>query len=88
MEDFYQLKYFFEGLKYIKRFICRCLASLPGVVSKNLWQRRFAIVLLIELSRHGLNKKEIKNLVEKVKDEKEPYVKKAIVWLNNELKKH
>lgn len=53
-----------------------------------MWQRRFAIVLLIELNRSGFNKKEIKKLAEKIKDDKEPYTKKAIIWLDRELKKY
>jgi 3-methyladenine DNA glycosylase AlkD len=58
------------------------------ISSKNLWQRRFAIVLLIELKRCGFDKKEIKKLLEKVKGDKEPYIKKAIIWLDKELKKY
>ena len=59
--------------------------SKKYISSKNLWQRRFAVVLLIELNRCGLDKKEIKKLLEKVKGDKEPYIKKAIIWLNKEL---
>jgi len=55
------------------------------IKSKNLWQRRFAIVLLIELNRSGFDKKEIKKLAEKIKDDKEPYIKKAIIWLKKEI---
>jgi len=62
--------------------------SKKYISSKNLWQRRFAIVLLIELNRSGFNKKEIKKLAEKIKDDKEPYIRKAIVWLAKELKKY
>lgn len=55
------------------------------IKSKNLWQRRFAIVLLIELNRSGFDKKEIKKLAEKIKNDKEPYIKKAIIWLKKEI---
>jgi len=58
------------------------------IPSKNLWQRRFGIVLLIELNRRGLDKKEAWKLAERIKDDKRPYIKKALEWLNNELKKH
>mgnify|MGYP002682076154 CR=1 FL=1 len=59
--------------------------SKKYISSKNLWQRRFAIVLLLELNRCGFDKKETKKLLEKVKGDKEPYIKKAIIWLNKEL---
>ena len=62
--------------------------SKKYISSKNLWQRRFAAVLLIELNRSGFDKKEIKKLAEKIKDDKEPYIKKAIIWLDKELKKY
>lgn len=45
-------------------------------------------MLLIELNRSGFDKKEIKKLAEKIKDDKEPYIKKAIIWLDKELKKY
>lgn len=62
--------------------------SKKYISSKNLWQRRFAIVLLIELNRSGFDKKEIKKLAEKIKNDKEPYIKKAMIWLDKELKKY
>ena len=58
------------------------------ISSKNLWQRRFAIILLIELSRVGFDKKQIKKLSEKVRGDKEMYIKKAIIWLDKELNKY
>jgi len=56
------------------------------ILSKNFWQRRFAIVLLIELSRHGFDKKKIEKLAKKVESDKEHYVKRVIVWLKSNLK--
>lgn len=53
--------------------------------SENLWQRRLSVVLLIELNRQGFSKKEIKKIAEKVKEDKEHYVRKALAWLQNEL---
>jgi len=53
--------------------------------SKNLWQRRLAIVLLIELNRQGFSKEKIKKLANKVKEDKEYYVRRVLVWLKNEL---
>ncbi|MDD3434838.1 MAG: DNA alkylation repair protein [Candidatus Pacebacteria bacterium] len=62
--------------------------SKKYISSKNLWQRRFAIILLIELSRVGFDKKQIKKLSEKVRGDKEMYIKKAIIWLDKELNKY
>lgn len=56
------------------------------ISSKNFWQRRFAIVLLIELNRQGFDKAKIRKLSRKVENDKEHYIKRAIVWLKSELK--
>lgn len=49
---------------------------------------RYYIILLIELSRVGFDKKQIKKLSEKVRGDKEMYIKKAIIWLDKELNKY
>ncbi len=56
------------------------------ISSKNFWQRRFAIVLLIELNRQGFSKEKIRKLSKKVENDKEHYIKRALVWLKSELK--
>jgi len=56
------------------------------IKSKNLWQRRFALVLLINFTKDKNSKREIGEILKKVKNDKEHYVQKAIVWLKNELK--
>ncbi len=55
------------------------------IESKNFWQRRFALVLLIELYRQGFSKERIEKILEKIENDKEYYVKKAIIWLKKEL---
>jgi 3-methyladenine DNA glycosylase AlkD len=55
------------------------------VESKKFWQRRFALVLLINFAKDKSIGQEIEEIIEKVKDDKEPYVKKAVIWLKNEL---
>lgn len=59
------------------------------ISSKDFWQRRFAIVLLIELKRQGFSEEKIKKLFKKVRTykENEEYVEKAVVWLKKELRK-
>lgn len=56
------------------------------IKSKDLWQRRFALVLLVNFTKDKSLKKEIEEILKKVEDDKEHYIKKAIIWLKNELK--
>jgi len=55
------------------------------IKSKNLWQRRFALVLLINFVKDKSVRQEIEEIIEKVKNDNELYVRKAIIWLKNEL---
>jgi 3-methyladenine DNA glycosylase AlkD len=55
------------------------------VKSKDLWQRRFGLVILINFTKDKDFRQEIKEILKSIKDEKELYVKKAIIWLKNEL---
>jgi len=57
------------------------------IYSRNFWQRRFGIVLLLELYRQGFDKKKVENLLKIVEGDKEKYIRKVVVWLKNELKK-
>jgi 3-methyladenine DNA glycosylase AlkD len=57
------------------------------IYSKNFWQRRFGIVLLLESYRQGFDKKKIGNLLKIVEGDKEKYIRKVVVWLKNEIKK-
>ena len=56
------------------------------IKSNNLWQRRFALVLLINYQKDKKLRKEIKNIMKQVQNDQEYYVKKALIWLKNELK--
>jgi len=57
------------------------------IKSKNLWQRRFSLVLLVNFAKDKSLKKEIKTILKKVENDEEYYVKKAIVWLEKELER-
>jgi len=57
------------------------------VTSKNLWQRRFAIVLSEWYTRDKSFHPAIKQLLKKVEHDNEYYVKKAVVWINRNFKK-
>ena len=60
--------------------------SRKHVLSKNFWQRRFGLVLLINFAQNKHSKKDIKDILRKVENDKEPYIKKAITWLKSKLK--
>jgi len=54
--------------------------------SENPWKRRFAIVLLINFTKDKGLKKEIKEIIKNVENDKEHYVKKAIDWIKREFR--
>ncbi len=56
------------------------------VKSKNFWERRFAVVLLINFAKDKFLTKEIKEIIKNVESDKEYYVKKAVEWVKRKLK--
>lgn len=62
--------------------------SQKYISSKSLWQRRLALVLLIEINRAGFSKNRIRRLIVGAEEDEEPYVRKALNWLKRELKKY
>ncbi|MBK8848409.1 MAG: DNA alkylation repair protein [Bacteroidetes bacterium] len=65
------------------------ITKLSGrlIVSENLWQRRLAIVLMEYYTREKEKHPAIKELLLKVKGDKEYYVKKAVVWIERNFEK-
>ncbi len=57
------------------------------ISSENFWQRRIAIVLSEWYTRDQSYHPQIKNLLSKVKNDKEYYVKKAVIWINRNFEK-
>ena len=55
--------------------------------SKDPWQRRLSLVMVEWYTREGEAHKKIKELVENLENDKEYYVKKAVVWINRNFKK-
>jgi 3-methyladenine DNA glycosylase AlkD len=55
--------------------------------SKDPWQRRLSLVMVEWYTRIPGTHPEIKKLVKNLEDDKEYYVKKAIVWINKNFKK-
>jgi 3-methyladenine DNA glycosylase AlkD len=56
------------------------------VKSKNLWKKRFGVVLLINFKKEKPLRKKIKEILNQVEGDKEYYVKKAIEWIKRSLK--
>ena len=55
--------------------------------SQNLWQRRLSLVMVEWYTRDKNYHTEILKLVDNLKNDKEYYVKKAIVWIKRNLEK-
>src|SRR5258706_40327 len=55
--------------------------------SKNLWQRRLAIVLVEWYTRDKSFHPAVRRLLKKVENDNEYYVKKAVVWINRNFRK-
>lgn len=56
------------------------------IQSKNFWEKRFAIVLLINFTKDKNLKKEINKIIENIETDKDYYVKKAANWIKSKLK--
>jgi 3-methyladenine DNA glycosylase AlkD len=56
------------------------------IQSKNFWERRLAIVLLINFAKDKNLKKEINEITKNAETDKEYYVKKAVEWIKRKLK--
>ncbi len=55
--------------------------------SANMWQRRLSLVMVEWYTRHQEDHAAIKKLVTQLANDKEYYVKKAIVWINKNFAK-
>lgn len=56
------------------------------VQSKNLWERRLALVLLTHFVKNKNSRAQIDETLARVRDDKEHYVKKAVEWLERDLR--
>jgi len=56
--------------------------------SNNPWQRRLSLVMVEWYTRKNENTAAIKQLVKALEDDKEYYVKKAVVWIKRNFAKH
>ena len=79
-----------QGIKKIVKIKQKEIFELSEklVSSKNFWQRRFGLVLLINFVKDKNFREDIGKILKKVEQDKEYYVKKAVIWLKKELKKY
>jgi 3-methyladenine DNA glycosylase AlkD len=61
--------------------------SKAFVESKNPWERRLAIVLLTHFTKDRSRRQAIGVIVDRVRKDKEHYVKKAVEWIDRDLRK-
>ena len=77
-----------QGIKPIAKIKQKEIFELSRklIKSRNLWKRRFGIVLLINFKKEKSLRKEIKGIIRQLETDKEYYVKKAIDWMKRSLK--
>jgi 3-methyladenine DNA glycosylase AlkD len=61
-------------------------SSKKLIKSKIFWERRFAIVLLINFTKDKKLKKEINKIIKNAETDREYYVKKAVEWIKRKLR--
>ena len=78
-----------QGLKPILKTHQKMIFTLARKynASPDFWQRRLSLVLVEWYTREPELHPEIKKLVRNLENDKEYYVKKAIVWINRNLEK-
>ena len=57
------------------------------VKSKNLWERRLGLVLLTHFVKDRNARTRIEEALARLRGDKEHYVKKAVEWLQRDLRK-
>ena len=80
------------GMQSLKPIAKQCSEEIFAVSellvgSKNLWQRRLSLVLVEELTKYSEHHQRIERLVDRLRTDKEYYVRKAVSWLDRNLRK-
>ncbi|MBU3896335.1 MAG: DNA alkylation repair protein [Nanoarchaeota archaeon] len=74
----YWIEHSKETLVYSKKLI----------KSKNPWDRRFGLIILIfPIRRHKITKKQATDIANRLKDDREKYVRKGYIWLMDQISK-
>ena len=55
--------------------------------SHHLWARRLAIVLLLNLAIDPTERKTIQRILAPLRSDREPYIRKALAWIDKDLGK-
>jgi 3-methyladenine DNA glycosylase AlkD len=77
---------FLRGIVKTERdAIFRIAAKFAG--SRNFWQRRLALVMMEWYTRHSDDHAAIKEIVSRLENDDEYYVKKAVAWINRNFAK-
>ena len=74
-----------KDIALLKQTEIFCL-STRFVKSKSAWKRRLAVVLLTHFVKEKQSRARIVEILKQVRDDKEHYVKKAVEWLERDLK--
>jgi len=79
-----------QGLRSIHKIKQKEIFALARelIQSTNLWQRRFALVMLEPYTADKKLHHDIYALIDIVKNDKEYYIKKAIQWLQRNMNEH
>ena len=80
------------GMQFIRSIVKTHYTEIFAIankfnLSKNMWQRRLSLVMVEWYTRNKTFHPAIKLLVDNLKNDKEYYVKKAIVWINKNFAK-
>jgi 3-methyladenine DNA glycosylase AlkD len=78
-----------QGMKGIalEKQIELCAWSHKLVKSKNLWERRLGLVLLTHFVKDRNSRPQIQETLATLRGDKEHYVKKAVEWLQKDLRR-
>ena len=78
-----------QSLKPVAKTIRKAIFDLSAklIRSKNLWERRLSLVIIEVFTKDRSLQPEIMKRVKMLENDEEYYVKKAIVWINRNLKK-
>ena len=55
--------------------------------SRHLWKRRLGIVLLLNFAAHPTERGAIRRVLAPLRSDKEPYIKKALTWIDKDLRR-
>ena len=78
-----------QGVRPIATTQRTSIVAMAGRLSesRHLWDRRLAIVLLLHFARVPKERATIRKLLAPLRSDQEPYIQKALAWIDNDLSK-